>query len=309
MAHSLRIGISGWTYVPWRKTFYPARLTQKRELEYASRQVTSIEINGSFYSLRKPADFQKWFDAVPDDFVFTLKANRFITHMKKLSGVEKPLANFFASGPLVLGPKLGPILWQLPPSVEFEAEKFETFLKLLPRDFKEAAQLARGHEARVSGRAFIPAARAKNYPIQHAIEVRHESFRDPVFFKMLRKANVALVTADAAKKWPYFEELTADFAYVRLHGEVEVYASGYTEKALDAWAAKIKTWRRKRDVFVFFDNDIKVKAPFNAVSLLERLVKGYRPAIPMNASRVKNLRTPGPRLSGPDPRWRKKAAR
>ena len=261
----VRIGISGWTYQPWRGVFYPKDLSQKRELEYASRQLNSIEINGSFYSLQKPGSYQAWYDATPDDFVFTLKGGRFITHMKRLKGVEIPLANFFASGILNLKEKLGPILWQLPPNFSFDPQRVADFFDLLPADTSSMSKLAARHEAKLKGRTITQtdARRA----VRHAIEVRHHSFNDKRFVALCRKHGVAIVVADTAGKWPVIEELTADFMYVRLHGEEELYVSGYTEKALAAWAKKITRWRRTRDVFVYFDNDVKVRAPFDAMHL------------------------------------------
>ena len=305
MAHPPRVGISGWSYAPWRKTFYPDGLAQKHELEFASRQVNSIEINGAFYSLPKPEHFKAWAAAVPDDFVFAVKGNRFITHNQKLKNVEEPIRNFFASGLLALGAKLGPILWQFPPGMAFNPERFEAFLKYLPRDFSAAAKLARAAGPFMKGRAFAPKRVAINHRIRHAVEVRHDSFNDAAFAKLLKQYGVALVTADAAGKWPYFEIPTADFVYVRLHGEVEMYASGYTAAARARWAAKIKSWSRTRDVFAYFDNDVKVRAPFDAVDLLKLLIKDYAPQSPMDRAKVANLRTPGPRLQGEDPRWRR----
>ncbi len=306
MKHVNRIGISGWTYVPWRKVFYPEDLPQRLELNFASRQVNSIEVNGAFYSLQRPESFLKWFAEVPDDFIFSVKANRFITHIKKLNQVEEPLANFFASGILALEHKLGPVLWQFPPAMKFDPARFETFLKLLPIDQKTATRLAKKHGAMVKGRSYFPPAKSKNYKIRHAVEVRHDSFASRDFVKLLKKYNVALVTADSAGKFPYFEEATADFAYVRLHGAVELYASGYTEPALKKWAQKIKSWSKTRDVYVYFDNDIKVQAPYNAVQLLKMLIKNYEPAVPMKSATFKDLKLPGPRLGGPDTRWRKR---
>jgi uncharacterized protein YecE (DUF72 family) len=202
--------------------------------------------------------------------------------------------------------KLGPILWQFPPGMKFHADKWEAFLKLLPHDVKAASKLARKHTDRVEGRAFVPSARAPNHRLRHAVEVRHPSFDDPAFFELLERFNVALVTADSGGKYPYFEKTTADFVYLRLHGPAEMYVDGYDEAALDKWAAKVKAWGRTKDVFAYFDNDVKVHAPFDAVSLLERTIKGYAPAEPMDVSTVENLRTPGPRMTDDDPRWRRR---
>ena len=285
----IRVGISGWTYKPWRGKFVPADLPQRRELEFASRQVNSIEVNGTFYSLQRPEYFRAWAAAVPDGFVFAIKGGRFITHLKRLIDVEIPLANFFASGPLELGEKLGPFLWQLPPSFAYDRERLEAFFRLLPRDTAAAADLAFRHNAKVADRAAVRFPE-RPAPLRHALEVRHQSFATPEFIDLLRDHQIALVIADAAGKWPSLEEVTAEFVYIRLHGAEELYASGYTEEELDRWAAKIKRWAlggtprgtrqltpapanqpAGRDVFVYFDNDAKVFAPFNAISLSRRL--------------------------------------
>ena len=296
----IRIGISGWRYRPWRGTFYPPGWPQARELEYAARHVSSVELNGSFYSLQRPESYQAWYDAVPDDFRFAVKGGRFITHMKRLANVGTPLANFFASGLLRLREKLGPILWQLPPSMRFDEARLDAFLTLLPRDTDAAAALARRHDRKVSGRAWMrPGPRRA---IRHAIEVRHESFRDPRFVALLRRHRCALVVADTAGRWPLMEDVTADLVYVRLHGEAELYVSGYTEASLAIWAAKVQAWavgraprgaeltappavgrRTGRDVFVYFDNDAKVHAPFDATALAARL--GLGPRLPFPRAR------------------------
>jgi uncharacterized protein YecE (DUF72 family) len=278
-----RIGISGWTYEPWRGTFYPQGLAQKRELAYASRELNSIEINGSFYSLQRPESYRKWYDQTPVGFVFSVKAGRFITHMKKLKDVEGPVANFLASGVLALEEKLGPILWQLPPSLRFDPERLEKFFKLLPRDTNEAARLAKRHDRRMAGRALTSV--KQNRPLRHAMEVRHDSFQTIEFVNMLREHDGALVVADTAGKWPYMEDVTSDFVYARLHGEEEIYVSGYDEGALRAWEGRIRAWskggdapdaklvgpaakqRKSRDVYVYFDNDVKVRAPYDAMNL------------------------------------------
>jgi uncharacterized protein YecE (DUF72 family) len=300
----LRIGISGWTYAPWRGTFYPKSLAHKRELAYASRQLNSIEINGSFYSLQRPSSYQQWHRDTPEGFVFSVKAGRFITHMKKLKDVETPLANFFASGLLALGEKLGPILWQLPPSLGFDPDRLERFFELLPRDTKEAARMAKRHDARLNGRAWTKT--DGNRPLRHAMEVRHETFKTPEFVKLLRRHNVALVVADTAGKWPFIEDVTArDFIYVRLHGEEQLYVSGYDDAALETWAAKIRAWaagkdapggaltgppakprKSGRDVFVYFDNDVKVRAPYDAMSLSAKLGLRDRPGEAPDAASI-----------------------
>jgi uncharacterized protein YecE (DUF72 family) len=266
----IRVGISGWTYPPWRGLFYPRGLRQKDELAYACSRLNSLEINGTFYGLQRPASYMSWRDQAPEDFVFAVKAPRFITHIKRLKDVRAPVANFFANGPLAMGPKLGPILWQLPPSLRYDRAVLEAFLELLPRDTHAAAKLARGHDERVAGRVYLEAGEKR--PLRHALEVRHASFDDPAFFSLLRAHRVALVTADTAGKWPFFEEPTSDFAYARLHGDEELYVSGYTPAALRTWAAKVRRWSASgRDVYVYFDNDAKVRAPFDAMALADRL--------------------------------------
>ncbi|CAN7390098.1 DUF72 domain-containing protein [Pseudoduganella sp. LjRoot289] len=282
------IGISGWRYAPWRGVFYPHALAQGRELEFASRALPTIELNGSFYSLQRPASYTAWHDATPPGFIFSHKGNRYITHTRRLKDIETPLANVLASGVFNLREKLGPFLWQLPPNFSFDAERVEHFLSLLPHDTEAAQALARKHDAKMAGRAALDIDARR--PLRHAMEIRHASFGDPAFIKLLRKYKVALVVADTAGKWPDYEDVTADFIYIRLHGEEELYASGYSDAALDRWAARIKAWskggqpsdarlasptlpprRASRDVYCYFDNDIKVKAPFDARKLIARL--------------------------------------
>ena len=289
----IRIGISGWRYEPWRKTFYPEDLTQKRELEYASRQLNSIEINSSFYSLQRPCSWKQWYAETPKDFVFSVKGSRYITHMRRLKEIDEPLANFYAQGVLALNEKLGPFLWQFPPNFKYDRERLARFFEKLPRDMKEAARLAKKHTAFMKGRTFIET--EKNHRLRHAIEIRHESFKTPEFVELLRKQDVALVVADTAGKWPFFEDLTSDFVYARLHGDEQLYVSGYTPKALDAWADRVRAWLKgseiagaehaskkpprklkSRDVHLYFDNDVKVRAPFDAIGLSQR-VGGYLP--------------------------------
>ncbi len=282
-----RIGISGWRYEPWRQVFYPEDLAQHRELEFASRAFPSIEINGSFYSLQTPESYSSWYQATPPGFVFSVKGGRYITHILRLRDVRKPLANFFASGLFNLREKLGPILWQFPPSLRYDAQRFEEFLEMLPRDTGTALTLARARDKRMHGRSCLRI--DANRPMRHAFEVRHESFASEEFIAQLRRHRAALVVADTAGKWPYAEDVTADFLYLRLHGDKELYASGYTEAALDRWADRIRAWQRGgeprdpkriagpprrtrgRDVFCYFDNDVKVRAPFDADRLMQKL--------------------------------------
>lgn len=265
-----RVGISGWRYAPWRGDFYPKGLPQRRELEYASRHLRTIELNGSFYSLQKPRYYEAWREDTPPDFVFSVKGPRFITHLRQLLEIEAPLANFFASGVLALGPKLGPVLWQLPERLTFDAEVLDAFLARLPHTTGEAVELARGHDERLDGRDWVKTDAER--PLRHALEVRSTTFDRPEFFEILRRRGVASVVADTAGTWPQFTEITADFAYARLHGDSELYTSGYDDEALDRWAATVRGWLDAGlDSFVYFDNDVKVRAPYDAMALAERL--------------------------------------
>ena len=286
---NVRIGISGWTYAPWRGNFYPSGLLHADELSYASRQVDTIEINGTFYGLQRPDAFARWYDETPERFVFAVKGPRFITHIRRLREIETPLANFFASGVLRLEEKLGPVLWQFPASFRFSQERLDHFFALLPRDTEAAAALAEHRSEWLAARAWAKTQHRRE--LHHAIEIRHQSFLDPAFMTLLRRHRVALVFADSVA-WPYAEDVTADFVYLRLHGSEELYASGYSDEALDHWAARIKLWaaglepndarliapdgerarQSARDDFVYFDNDAKVRAPVDARSLRARLV-------------------------------------
>ncbi|MDB5747283.1 MAG: hypothetical protein JWP72_2131 [Massilia sp.] len=284
----IHIGISGWRYVPWRGVFYPGGLAQARELDYASRQLPTIEINGSFYSLQRPESYASWYRATPPGFLFAVKGNRFITHMLKLNDIEAPLANVMASGVFELRDKLGPFLWQFPPMVRFDPERFERFFSLLPQDTEAALALASRYQPRMEGKVSL--AMDQKRPMRHAVEIRHESFRDARFIALLRKYNIALVVADTAGRWPYIEDVTADFVYIRLHGDKELYASGYDDEAIALWASRIRAWstgrqpeegfrvspeapsaRGSRDVYCYFDNDIKVHAPYDAQRLIAAL--------------------------------------
>ena len=268
----VRIGISGWTYAPWRGQFYPKGLVQRRELAFVAERMNSIEINGSFYSLQRPASYRTWAASVPADFVFSVKGGRFITHMKKLGGIEIPLANFFASGVLALESRLGPFLWQLPPNLGFDAERMTNFFALLPRTAGEAAELATRHDQKVPEDRALTTTAGPEHRLRHVVEVRHETFRSPDFYALLRQHDIGLVVADNPGKWPIIEELTSDVMYVRLHGHEELYASGYTDEALDEWAAKIRSWvAQDQDVYVYCDNDAKVRAPYDAMGLMQRL--------------------------------------
>ncbi len=284
----IHIGISGWRYEPWRGVFYPEDLRQDDELAFASRALSSIELNGSFYALQKPESYAEWYEATPKNFVFSIKGNRFITHVKRLKDIDGPVANVLASGVFNLREKLGPFLWQFPPNFKFDPERMEHFLSLLPHDTEEGVARARQYEPRMEGKVALEV--DKKRKLRHAVEVRNDSFIDEAFIAMLRKYKVALVVADTAREWPYYEDVCADFMYLRLHGDKELYASGYSEEALDRWAERITAWssgsqpddarlitakagpkKASRDVFCYFDNDIKVKAPFDAKRLIEKL--------------------------------------
>jgi uncharacterized protein YecE (DUF72 family) len=275
---AIRVGISGWTYPPWRGVFYPAGLAHRLELPYVAEHLNSLEINGTFYALQRPPSFQAWHDATGPDFVFSVKAPRFITHMKRLAGVEVALANFFASGVLALRAKLGPVMWQLPPNMRYDPGRLRDFFVQLPRNTTAAVALAAGHEERLSGRAWLQT--DLDRPVRHALEVRHASFAVPGFLDLLREHDIAVVVADTAGRWPLIREVTADFVYVRLHGDKELYTSGYSDEALSHWADAARGWaERGRDVFVYFDNDVKVRAPFDAMKLTS-LVRGQESSRP-----------------------------
>jgi uncharacterized protein YecE (DUF72 family) len=264
------VGISGYNYPGWRGSFYPRELAARRWLEYASRQFNSIELNGTFYSLKSPAVFQRWARETPPGFTFAIKGSRFITHNLKLTRATTPLANFYGSGILALGKKTGPFLWQLPPTSRFNAERIQTFLDLLPRGTADAERLARKHDARLKRGAQLKAAARVRY--RHAFEVRHPSFFTREFYDLLAAYDCALVIADTAGKFPCVEQVTTDFVYVRLHGSTALNASDYSDRELDEWAARAKEWmRRGLDVYVYFDNDALAHAPENARALAQRL--------------------------------------
>jgi uncharacterized protein YecE (DUF72 family) len=247
---AIRIGIGGWVFPPWRGAFYPKGLRQADELAHASRQVTAIEINGTFYRIQTPASFKKWRDETPDGFVFSLKGPRFLTHRTELASAEPFMQRFFDSGFLELGEKLGPILWQFAPFQQFNPDDFAAFLKLLPTE--------------LGGRA-----------VRHVVEVRHDSFRCPGFIDLLRERRVAVALVDDAKH-PAFDELTADFAYLRLRRCVEAEPAGYPPDALDRWGRQLRQWSDAgRDAFLYFINGAKVRAPAAAQELIGRL-KGER---------------------------------
>lgn len=283
----IRIGVSGWSYDGWDGAFYPRDLPASRRLGYVATRFETVEINGTFYSLRRPADFEGWAAAVPANFVFAVKGSRFITHNKKLRDATTPLANFLAQGLLRLGGRLGPILWQLPGTLELSIDRLDAFLSALPPDTDAASRLARRHDRRVSGRSALHA--DANHRLRHVLEPRHPSFFRAPVVRSARRHGVALAFSDSPD-WPYTEEVTAGFVYLRLHGSRKLYASRYTDAELDRLAARIRCWhrgeepadavritdrqpprRKTRDVYVYFDNDQQANAPGDALRLAERL--------------------------------------
>jgi uncharacterized protein YecE (DUF72 family) len=277
MLNSIRIGTSGWTYPSWRTVFYPPGLKNRLELDYIARRFNSVEINATFYRLQSLETFRRWHAETPEGFVFAVKGSRFITHRKQLGDIDAALANFLASGVLLLGEKLGPFLWQLPERTRFDRDRLARFLDRLPVDMGTAARLARGYTGIVEGRSWTEA--IVEGPLRHALEVRNLSFDTHDFFDLLRERRVALVSSDAPG-WPRFDTLTADFAYARLHGAEELYASGYSEADLDEWASRVRGWSAggARTAFVYFDNDARVRAPFDALSLAQRLATARQDA-------------------------------
>jgi uncharacterized protein YecE (DUF72 family) len=263
---TIRVGVGGWVFAPWRGTFYPPGLPQARELEYASRHLTAIEINGTFYGSQKPASFRRWRDETPDDFMFSLKGPRFATHRRDLGEAGASIERFFSSGVLELGDKLGPLLWQFPGAKRFEPEDFGAFLKLLP--------------ASIEGRR-----------IRHVVEVSHASFAAPAFIDLLREHGVALALIDSEDR-PAIFDLTADFVYARLRRSVEEEPTGYPKSALDTWTQRFQIWAaggepddlprvhgaaapaaKSRDCFAYFISGAKVRAPAAAQALIERMTR------------------------------------
>lgn len=285
----IRVGLSGWNYDAWRGDFYPADLPKTRHLAYAADRMGSIEVNGTFYGLVSAKTFRSWRDTVPRGMPLAIKGSRFITHNKKLRDVDSALANFFAQGVLELDDRLGPLLWQLSPNLHQDLSRLEAFLDLLPHDTDAAAALARRHDDRITEPAFGP---GTTHRLRHVLEVRHESWLTEDLVRLVRDHGVALAFSHAAT-FPYVEEVTAGFVYVRLHGPEEVYGSAYGEARLRRWADRIRRWhageepddarritdrvpprRKERDVYVYFDNDMGGHAPREAVALQEILAEG-----------------------------------
>ena len=264
------VGVSGWRYARWRGDFYPSGLPQRRELEYMASKMTSVEMNGSFYSLQRPSTYLRMAEQTPPGFPIAIKGGRYITHFKRLADARTALANFFASGVLALGDKLGPVLWQLPADLPYDAQRLEPFLSALPRGTRAAAELAAGHDEKLSGDRVLLETDV-DQPVRHVLEPRHPSFGSDAAADLLRAHDVGLVVSDSPS-WPCFERVTSDVMYVRLHGHSRLYTSGYAPASLDRWATRSREWRSEGlDVFVYFDNDARGRAPWDAEGLLERL--------------------------------------
>ena len=264
----IRIGTSGWAYKGWRGRYYPKGVRQADELAYLAQQLSTVEVNGTFYSLTSPAACDRWRKSVPSHFVFAVKGSRYLTHMLKLSNFETALGNFFSSGILRLGGQLACVLWQLPPMLSFRREKVLPFFDALPRDIAGAERWARKHDARTTGRAALTAVDGRNQPLHHAVEIRHPSWLEDEALRLLEDEGLALVAADSAGKFPFSLHRTTDFAYVRLHGSQKLYASRYTDDELAQWAQTLTGWARQgADANVYFDNDAEAHAPSDALRL------------------------------------------
>lgn len=266
---TIRIGTSGWNYPEWRGVYYPQGMAHRRELEYLASRLPTVELNGSFYSLRRPPSYRAWRDRTPESFVLAVKGHRYVTHLRRLHEPHVSVANFLASGVLELGRKLGPVLWQFPGQVRFDPSLVKDFLAALPGDTTAAADLIAGHATMRPDEGVPPVTEA--LPLRHVVEPRHPSFGSAASLELLNAHRVALVVADTAGTWPRFEESTADFTYVRLHGGSELYASSYDDGELADWAAMVRRWSRSGDVYVYFDNTARAAAPRNAERLAELL--------------------------------------
>jgi len=272
----VRIGTSGWRYPSWRGRFYPAGWPQRSELAYIASCFETLEVNGTFYSMTRPEACEAWRSAVPPSFVFAIKGSRYISHMLKLKKFDAPLGNFFAQGILRLGAQLGPILWQLPASVPFDLDRARPFLEALPRDVAAAERRARRHDARTRGRCALRAPDGRQHVVRHAIEPRHPSWFEEPALRLLQELDITLCMADTAGKHPSSLARTGGVAYVRLHGSTVLYASQYTDAELATWSRRVRRLRDDGlDVYVYFDNDAKGHAPFDALRL-ERAVAGRR---------------------------------
>lgn len=278
---SIRVGVSGWDYDDWRGPFYPTSQPRTQHLAYVASRLDTVECNATFYSLTTPRAVRRWRDVLPEGWVMAIKGSRFITHVRRLREVRTPLANFFASGVLELGDRLGPVLWQLPPRMRVDADVLDAFLGLLPRDTGAAAALAAEHDDRVPTPAFGP---KEHHRLRHVLEVRDPRALCPETAHLLRRHGAALAFSHSSR-WPYVEEVTAGFVYLRLHGPGALYASAYGDD-LAWWAVRIRAWHQggqpedavrltdlpapeepERDVYVYFDNDAEGFAPLEALAL------------------------------------------
>ena len=303
VAPPIRVGTSGWNYPHWRGRFYPKGLPPSRWLAHLAARLSSVEVNGTFYSLTRPAACDAWRAAVPDDFVFAVKGSRYITHMLQLRNFRAPLANFFASGILRLGKTLGPILWQLPPQLRFDAARADDFFAALPDDVRGAERRARRHDERTAGRAALTAPDGRDRPLLHALEVRHESWLSDEAVRLLERRSVALVAADTAGRHPFALRRTSrELAYVRLHGARRLYEGAYTPPELQEWAARALEWAADGSrVFVYFDNDRDAQAPRDALDLQTLVRGGSLEAVPRPAPERRRAR-PRPAHFGFRPR-------
>jgi uncharacterized protein YecE (DUF72 family) len=290
VASPIRVGTSGWIYGHWKGRFYPRALPSKRWLPYLAERLPTVEVNGTFYSLTRPSACEAWRAAVPEDFLFALKGSRYITHMLKLHNFRAPLANFFASGILRLGARIGPILWQLPPQLPFDRTKAEAFFAALPEDVRGAERWARRHDERTTGRAALTAPDGRDRPLRYAVEIRHESWLSEEALSLLARRDVALVAADTAGKHPLSLERTSrSLAYVRLHGARRLYEGAYTGDELRLWAERCRSWARGgAEVYVYFDNDRDAQAAHDALALYALLAG----SAPMEAREASARRTP-----------------
>lgn len=275
----IRVGLSGWSYDEWEGGFYPDDLASEHRLRHVAERFDTVEVNGTFYGLTDPATVRRWRSETPSEFVFAVKGSRYVTHIKRLKGVDRAVANFFAQGVLELGGQLGPILWQLPPRLRFDHHKLDSFLALLPHTTNEASELARSHDDRVEDVSFGD---GSNHRVRNVVEFRDPSFLDTDAVALAKRHSVA-VACSASTEWPMVADVTAGFVYVRLHGPGEIYASRYSEDGLRAWARRCEAWRdgdlvhdldttsnvsppkrKTRDVYVYFDNTARGHAPGDA---------------------------------------------
>jgi uncharacterized protein YecE (DUF72 family) len=270
-----RVGTSGWNYPHWRERFYPPGVPTKSWLAFLAERLSTVEVNGTFYSLTRPAACDAWRSSVPPDFLFAVKGSRYITHMLKLRDFRAPLANFFASGILRLGAQLGPVLWQLPPQLPFDRVRADAFLSALPVDLRGAERWARRHDRRTTGRAALTVPDGRDARLFHALEVRHASWLSDEALRLLERRGIALVAADTAGRHPRSLERTSrDLAYVRLHGARRLYEGHYTDRELADWAGHCAEWAAEgARVFVYFDNDRDAAAVHDALRL-DALVRG-----------------------------------